>query len=265
MDGAPTERIDWLRAVIHQCSDKAHRIAAAIEMRYNRQIGYAYPSHAQLAADTGTSQDTVIRAVRELVAKGFLAVKKPDIQGRGTANQYRPIWEAGSPRTAATLPEHKGGQTCDPFDRGRGGRPATLSGPEGGADLRSEGSQIVHQKGGPNCDPNPVIHNPVNEPGSNAGACEPAKSDADLWRFEIGTTPTSQALKRAGAKIGPANWRAWHALVETHGIDRVVAAAQSVPADRRWPDATEMALVGRRGQEPIGQAVAHKIRPIALS
>lgn len=60
-------------------------------------------------------------------------------------------------------------------------------------------------------------------------------SDEDRWHADIKLQDWPRALKRAMCCIGARNWIQWQGLVDDHGLERVIAAAQRVPSDRRWP------------------------------
>lgn len=127
--GTLLDQFRWLTVIVQQRSHRAAQVASRLLDRWSAENGCCWPSHARLVADTGLSKDTVIRAIAELETHGFLGVTRPPKQGRGVANEYRPIWE-------------KGGPTCYPSFRERGAdqtpkRVATLR-PEGGAELRHQ-------------------------------------------------------------------------------------------------------------------------------
>lgn len=92
---------------------------------------------------------------------------------------------------------------------------------------------------------------------------EPAPPDATKdprrqWPYE--RTEWGQQYVAAGCKIGPENWPRWKELAAKHGGHaRVISAASTVPATKRWPDETEAILVKSGGQAPsLNDAVAHK-------
>ena len=89
----------------------------------------------------------------------------------------------------------------------------------------------------------------------------PPAADPDRWIY-VRAALWAKSLVKAGCKIGPQNWPAWKALIDKHGLDRVVSVAKTIPADVRWSDRTEMALEKSGGQAPIAQAIQHRIRTI---
>ena len=85
--------------------------------------------------------------------------------------------------------------------------------------------------------------------------------DAQRWGY-VRAEPWAKALIASDCKIGPQKWPAWKALIDKHGLDRVVSVAKTIPADVRWSDRTEMALEKSGGQAPIAQSIQHRIRTI---
>lgn len=93
--------------------------------------------------------------------------------------------------------------------------------------------------------PTTDVHPGDHPQGSPAPPAEPPTgTDADLWRYRIGAEPWTRALKRAGCKIGPNNWRAWQGLIErafAGNAEACATAAAQVKPDDRWPDKVEAA------------------------
>lgn len=88
----PSTRLQWIRAVIRQCSPAAIRVACEIESRWNDDRGCSYPSVGSLAHDCMMSERSVQNGVQELHRLGFMEVFRPDNQGRNMANEYVPDW-----------------------------------------------------------------------------------------------------------------------------------------------------------------------------
>lgn len=83
---------------------------------------------------------------------------------------------------------------------------------------------------------------------------EPEISDSERWRLEK-LSPWAKELIKAGCKIGGNNWTAWQGLVEAYGIKDVLSKARGIPAEERWPDRVESALIASRGQQNPGDAI----------
>jgi len=107
----------------------------------------------------------------------------------------------------------------------------------------------------PDPDPDDIGTPPAIQP--------PAGTDADAWRFGVSSEPWARSLIKI-AKIGPKNWTAWKALVETHGLPAVESAVRSIPASERWPDAVTESLAKSRGQANPADVIAHRIHRMVL-
>ena len=92
-------------------------VALVLSLHMNERGGSCFPSIATLTKETGKGQTSVVDALRQLEAEGWLGVKHPEVTGRGKKNEY-----------SALFPE---GSYIRPFSDGKGpvnGR----KGPEGG-------------------------------------------------------------------------------------------------------------------------------------
>jgi hypothetical protein len=96
MEGTPTERLDWIQAVVRQCAPAAIRVAVELQSRYNRQTGDCWPSVARLAQDCQMSERSVQTGIKELEWLGFIVCDRPDQQGRGMATRYLIEWAGGT-------------------------------------------------------------------------------------------------------------------------------------------------------------------------
>jgi len=81
--------------------------------------------------------------------------------------------------------------------------------------------------------------------------------DTELrYPYEI-RLPWAVAIRDVvGSKLSRTNWTNWKRLTDEHGAESVRRAAKSVDADKRWPDAVEVALEAarKRHQAAKGQA-----------
>lgn len=77
-------------ALSNSLSECQKRVGAALLDHFNRKTGRCDPSLATLAAILGISRRTVVRAVKDLAAFGF--IKKVRHRGNHQTNQYTPVW-----------------------------------------------------------------------------------------------------------------------------------------------------------------------------
>lgn len=85
---SPADLLQWLRAMQTRpsLSLAARAVGLGLALRVNARTGACFPSKACLAADTGLSEPTIRRAVRDLVKADLLSVEFS--QGR-LANRYK--------------------------------------------------------------------------------------------------------------------------------------------------------------------------------
>lgn len=236
----PSARLEWLRAVIRQCTPAAIRVACEVEARWSDERGCSYPSVGTLAHDCLLNERTVQRGIKELEHLGFMEVFRPDNQGRNMANEYVPTWAMSRLGRVTKAP---------PIDDGR----VTFSSKKGDISVQERVTEMPPQQG--------ISKNKVFEQGdSNAGATpdpsdehdlaapaqpvEPSTDDPSAWSYQVAAKPWAKTLTAAGCKIGRSNWRQWEGLVArvfAGNATACAAAALAVPADKRWPDAVEVA------------------------
>ena len=96
---SPADILQWLRALQTRpsLSLAARAVGLALALRVNARTGACFPSKACLGADTRLSEDTIRRAVRDLVKADLLSVEFS--QGRLT-NRYRLRHTPANPRTS---------------------------------------------------------------------------------------------------------------------------------------------------------------------
>jgi len=93
----------WRRAVMAMLTDqqtRALRIAWTLESLFNAETGYAYPSNAYLAIETGIASNKVQQALGELEQGGAI-VRRITRSKSGTKRQIYPVqmWVGGPPAT----------------------------------------------------------------------------------------------------------------------------------------------------------------------
>jgi hypothetical protein len=98
-----------------------------------------------------------------------------------------------------------------------------------------------------------------------AATALPTGTDEDVWANRIGIETWARAIKTAGGKIGPRNWRQWKAIVEAHSLEVVIKAIPSVKPTDRWPDQVEQQIktMGCQVGE-LSKAIEHKIIRMVL-
>lgn len=84
----PAAQPKWVVALLDTSLTPMERVLLVILARHQGRNDYAWPSHAQLANELGTSRGTVKHLLRDLVKKGRLTVEHPERQGRTRVNRY---------------------------------------------------------------------------------------------------------------------------------------------------------------------------------
>lgn len=98
-----------------EANPTALKIYAALALRVDHRTGLCYPTHAQIAEDTGVSTRTVIRALNELIRLGAIERNhRVNEAGDQTSNLYRlpfAVNRRARGVTPVTLPRDNGDMT----------------------------------------------------------------------------------------------------------------------------------------------------------
>lgn len=82
-----SDRIAWAMGL--KVAPTTKLVAVAIAQRAGASSGLAWPGMGTLAADTGRSRSSVIRAVKELEQGGHLSVTRLRVGSKNVSNRYR--------------------------------------------------------------------------------------------------------------------------------------------------------------------------------